>query len=841
MSGISHYIREEVFVARLQRHAVLVVYDDEGRYRELCAGLKSETVGVVDASESSIEARDAASRAFTLLGAQRAEPSQLLIYVPAKAPVSDEERQQDPFSAYAACGAIFPSGDGDDYLSLCLKAKPDHATEIRQLFEQQEPPSFALIDNIGGGRKWPTLRTLLKADSAREILLALAAPTDRQKAELQASDTWVSETRELFASTLGLKLITRGKTWSSIAEEFWRFLLFSEFVFDLPGALPPDLANVPAATAAAQQLVEALCDALRSDPRTRTIYVERAGGIENEFELPHHCRGIADLGIRDTFQFEERTVLERALTALQSDELDKIRAIIERQRFSVWIESGESQAQWGLVEAALRLVESCDDCERQLGSRVSNLDSLIDWYVVGLREVDTRQREFETAVIDNVSVDDAMADVVEHARARYGRLIAKVSPLFTRHLETAGWPPAGRLANADVFDKFVGQPLKESGKRVALILVDALRYELGVALHDQLAEGDQVELTAACAQLPTVTPVGMASLLPGAGTGLQVLKDGSGFVVALDGTRLPQVAQRMELLRARYGDRFAEVQLSKFVSQKSKVGDTVELLVVRSGEIDSHLENNPETTLSLIHQTLKHIRVAVHKLKQLEFDEVVIATDHGFFLNAHSEAGDLCAKPPGNWVVVHDRSLLGEGAADSTSFVVAAGSVGIRGDFQHFAGPRTMAPYRRGLLYFHGGASLQEAIVPVLQVHIAKSRQPEITRASVTLHYRNGAKRITTRLPVVEISADAADIFAVGADIELLLEARDRKGNVVGEAKAGGVVNAATGTISLRPGARQQVTVRMDPDYEGKFTLEALNPTTLAVYSALELETDYAV
>jgi hypothetical protein len=588
-------------------------------------------------------------------------------------------------------------------------------------------------------------------------------------------------------------------------------------------------------------MVETLCDALRNDPRTRTAYVERAEAIADQLELPHHCGAIADLGIRDTFRFEERTVLLGALSAFRSEKLDEIRATLDRQRFSVWVESGESQAQWGLVDAALQLVEGCEDAERQLASNVRSLDVIIDWYVASLRDVDRRQREFETAAADNAPLEDAMAEVVDHARARYGKLIAKIAPLFTRHLEATGWPPAGRLANADVFDKFVAAPLKESGKRVAFILVDALRYELGVALYDQLAEADQVELSAAYAQLPTVTPIGMASLLPGAGVGLQILKDGANFVAALDGTRLPQVGQRMAFLQSRYGDRFAEVTLSRFVTQKGKLGDTVELLVVRSGEIDSHLENNPETTLGLIHQTLKHIRVAVHKLRQLGFDEVVIATDHGFFLNAHAEAGDLCGKPPGNWVVAHDRSLLGDGAADSANFVVSAAKVGIRGDFQHFGGPRTMAPYRRGLLYFHGGASLQEAIVPVLRVVLAKVKQPELVPATVVLSYKNGAKRITTRLPVVELSADAGDIFAIGSDIEVLLEARDREGNVVGEAKAGGAVNAATGTITLRPGTRQQVTVRMVPEYEGKFTLQALNPTTLAVYSAVELETDYAV
>ncbi|MET4701693.1 hypothetical protein ABIE65_004741 [Constrictibacter sp. MBR-5] len=265
------------------------------------------------------------------------------------------------------------------------------------------------------------------------------------------------------------------------------------------------------------------------------------------------------------------------------------------------------------------------------------------------------------------------------------------------------------------------------------------------------------------------------------------------------------------------------------------------MLVLRTNEIDSHLEHSAGTALSLLPKMLKQIRLAVHKLKASRFADVVIATDHGFFLNAHAEAGDLCARPPGDWITVHDRSLLGDGASDTGNFAVAAEKVGIRGDFARFAGPRSMAPYRRGLLYFHGGASLQEAIVPVLTVRLRQERQPELTRASVTLSYKNGAKRITTRLPVVEVAAESADMFSLGADVEILLEAHDRKGNVVGEAKPGGPVNAATGTIALKPGGREQVTLRMEPDYEGKFVLKALNPVTMTAYATIDLETDYAV
>ena len=38
-----------------------------------------------------------------------------------------------------------------------------------------------------------------------------------------------------------------------------------------------------------------------------------------------------------------------------------------------------------------------------------------------------------------------------------------------------------------------------------------------------------------------------------------------------------------------------------------------------------------------------------------------------------------------------------------------------------------------------------------------------------------------------------------------------------------------------------QVTVKMAMEFEGKFTLKALNPVTMAQYASLELETDYAV
>ncbi|MEN3951264.1 PglZ domain-containing protein [Iodidimonas sp. SYSU 1G8] len=841
--SLRSFFCDHVLRPRLAKATCLVVYDLEQRYGELCQGMASDTVAVVDASASGIESREAALQTFMKLGQPRpSEPKALLIYVPARLPTTDEERANDPFSIFAVGGAVFPDGAGDEYLSLCLRAKPDHATEIRRLFDSDPSPSFELVDNIGGGVGYPVLRTILGVESARDILLALLAPSQQQLAKLKEKDAWVSEVRALLAASLGLKLATRGKTWSAIADELWRFLLFSEFVFDLPAALPANLASVPRGSEAARPLVEYLCDTLRQDTRRRQSYIERAEEIEGDLGLVEACAGIFDLGIKDTFPFEERTFLAAAVNALKDDRLDDIRDIVTRHRQSVWLGKGESQAQWQLVTAALQLVEECQSADASLADRGWSMDALLDHYGTRLREVDRLQREFEQAVGDYVSHDPVVDDVVDHARQHYAKVATKIQTLFTRHLPTAGWPPQGRLANADVFDRIVAPILAERGRRLAYILVDALRYELGVVLHRLLMDAGQADLVSAYAQVPTITPVGMASLLPGAGAGLSIARENGGIMPKLDGNPVATVPHRMGVLRARFGDRFAETTLSDFIgNKKSSVAETVDLLVLRSTEIDSLLETNPESTLGVIGQTLNSIRVAIHRLKERGFTDAVIVTDHGFYLNAHGEAGDLCARPPGSWLTIHDRALLGDGAEDAQNFALPAARVGIRGDFGMFAGPRTMAPYRRGLKYFHGGLSLQEAVVPVLTVRLKPVSQAALPVASVKLIYKNGATRVTTRLPVVDLLVESADMFSQAVDFEILLEAQNRKGDVVGEAKRSDPVDPATGTLTLKPGQREQVAIRMDMEFHGKFTLKALNPVTMAAYATLELETDYAV
>jgi LysR substrate binding domain/PglZ domain len=553
--SIANFIQREIFAPRMADKGVLVVYDPERRYHGTCANLESEHCRVVDASASSITSREQAAQALVDLGQGRIE--HLLVYVPAAAPVDDEAKQKDPFSPFAACGHVFPDGDGDRFESLCLNAKPDQALELRKIFAADPNPSFAVIDALGGGVGWPTLRALLGAESSRDILLALMAPNPAQEQALKAGNTWVIEARELLKTSLTLSLRTKGRAWSSIAEELWRYVLFSEFAFDLPCPLPDSLADLPKAPEAGRPVIFALCDDLRNDHRTQPVYIDRAQKLEQELGLAQHCTAIPDLGQRETFPFEERSALERGMAALLQDDVDGVRSVLDHQRRSVWAARGESRLKWELLRAALELGLRCEELEAQLPQHNQDMARLLSFYTGSLREADRLHREFEQALGDFEWQDpqDSMKPVCQQARRAYGHLAEKAQLAFTRHLQSGGWPLVGQQANADVFDRFVAPKLQQHGHKVAYLMIDALRYELGVALEQQLADDGVVALQASLAPLPTITPVGMAALLPGAGQQLSLRRDAAGLTPMLGDQPVTNVAQRMDVLRKRYGYR----------------------------------------------------------------------------------------------------------------------------------------------------------------------------------------------------------------------------------------------------------------------------------------------
>ena len=203
------------------------------------------------------------------------------------------------------------------------------------------------------------------------------------------------------------------------------------------------------------------------------------------------------------------------------------------------------------------------------------------------------------------------------------------------------------------------------------------------------------------------------------------------------------------------------------------------------------------------------------------------------------DALDTCKQPSGDWKKLHDRCLLGKGAGNLSNWVCTTQHLGLKGDYEQVGGPKSFACYTANNQYFHGGASLQEAVVPCLVVRL-KQPEAEEENISFSIAYKRGASKVTTRLPVFELLASAGDLFA-SESCDVLLQAVDAQGNVVGEPKPGGAVNPATGTIALDLGAVAKVPIKMSPTFEGSFVIKLLDPGTLAQLAEISLETDYMV
>ena len=183
----------DLFRERLDRAECLVVYDPTGRYREIAVRLGGDECRVIDAAGSAITARETAMRAWV---AMADGGTRLLLHVPTPKPLKEEDKQADPFFPFTLGGAVFPEGEGDSYLALCLVAKPDRQARIRELFEAGEP-SFTTVDALDGGSTWPKLGTILSVDSPREILVSLLSPSEGQRRRLIADADWLAEYRAI--------------------------------------------------------------------------------------------------------------------------------------------------------------------------------------------------------------------------------------------------------------------------------------------------------------------------------------------------------------------------------------------------------------------------------------------------------------------------------------------------------------------------------------------------------------------------------------------------------------------------------------------------------------------
>ncbi len=839
---IEEHIRDR-FRHALREAPSLVIYDPDGRYREIALSLGDAGATVVDGSGTLLEGREAAMKAWLALPGMA---GRLVVYLPFRKPLKEEERLDDPYLAFRVGGAEFPDGAGDEYAALCKQAFPDKAAQVEALFAARVP-DFGTVDLLEAGATWPKLRALLKAEAAWEIVAALLAPSDRQRAALEADASWPAEARELLGATLGFTVPQGVRTLEDLSGKLWRFVLFSEFVQDLPGELPAALKGVPRAPAAGKDLVFKVCRSLREQVGARPAYVEHAGRIERELDLAERLKETEELGCIETFPFENVTAFRRFCRTFAAGDLDGAAATIEENARSIWREEeGMHQAVWKLAGTGLALLREADRADHALRDNADGtLGQVVARYAQRLYAVDAHYRRLcqvraslNLVEFFGVPLEPILARADECYRSWSGRL----QEVFLDAVVREGWPAVGTLRQPEVFQRFVA-PCMEENRPVAFFLVDALRYELAFELQRALQADFTVAVEPACAQLPTKTESGMAALLPRAAGRLAVAAKDGALAVSLGGADVSSAARRDALLAAEFGDRCQVMGLDELVamSPRKKLRDNVRLVVVRTRELDAAGEQSPELLSASIALLLSGLQKGIHKLRQLRVERFVIAADHGFYFFPSLRPGDSVARPSGDWVVQKDRFLLGHGAASPATARFAAREVGIPTDQEHYVVPRGLAAFQAGIQYFHGGLSLQEGLIPVVTVGVRAGAAKKPPKMALELGYRKTGIA-TSRSVMIELACRGeAPPLGFGEDwaadrlqVQLLVlktGTEEEAGRVV----PGDRTDSATGHVQIRAGEVFKVPILLAEDFNGPFTVKALDPNTMALLADIAL------
>lgn len=836
-NSIRDFVRDKVFAARAAEARCLMIYDPDRRYRDLAVALAGDSREVIDVAGSIIEQREAAAEALARLA--QGVTNSVIVWAPLAKPRDADDKQKDPFAVFAEVGDVFPKGDGDEYAAICRRAKPDHIAEINRLFADGIP-SFDMVDALDAGGSWPKLRTLLGVSSAREILVAFLSPTPKQADALKDDGAWSDELRDFVVRTLGYKFKTKGITRQPLADELWRLLLFSELVFDSSGEIPNGLEGVARAGNEAKEMVFDVCTHLRKYDDYKESYKTRAEEVEKELQLPDRIRVMKQLGTRDTFACEERAFFDRMVELAKNQQIDAAKEICESRRKSIWLTREDRLAEWTLADRALDLLSAVG---LSSAARFPSLEAMIGHYSTKGRDLDRFHRELEQAANQVGEHHEGVETLLALSRNAYTKAAEAMQAEFVRLVQAEAWPVTNgvMLSNRKLFDRKVA-PFLEAGKKVAYFLVDSLRYELAVEIEKQLLDRWRVELVPSCAQLPSYTEIGMASLMPEAESALSLAKESDTLVTTLAGKSATTPATRFSYLVSRKGDQCADCDLDELLKQKRpRFPDTTRLLVVRTRDIDVLAHQSPRHVLEVMPGLLRQIIQGLTKVAGLGFEHAVIATDHGFLFLRDNEPGNVVPKPPGNWLVQKSRCLLGEGEANAHTLVFKAADMGIPGPVRNYAVPRSLGAFVQGELYYHEGLSLQECVVPCMTIELVSAEKPDrvVAVPRLSLNYKQGrTDKITTRRPVLDL-ARVQELFPEASDREFSVEAFDTSGKLVGAAAGGQTVNPATGCVRVKPGEVISVSLKMDDDFVGSFKVRVLDPSTGAQYAELSLKTDY--
>ncbi len=557
---------------------------------------------------------------------------------------------------------------------------------------------------------------------------------------------------DLANRSFGISIAEPGEA-DGLARKLARVILIAELRADLSAPEPVETTQVPRmATEEAVSRARGICRRLRTlEPRE---YVHLASAVEDELGLSSADIDPLALGSIDTFSFEERALLARCAEMIAEGQTETAQRLVEERGSSFWTSLDrfpDRRAEWQLLGDLVELARLDQEIEQELSVEPSSVEDWLSAYTSreGWHRADRLFRHVRSRLtrLDDTAQLESAANPVLTA---HDELVDRMGRLFIARLEQDDWDVRGALRQREIFDEHV----RAQGGPVAVILADALRFEMGSELARVLESSGatDLQLQPAVAEIPTITRVGMAALLPGATRSFEISHDDAGVHGVVGGTAARSVRDRMEHAKAEVPG-LVETTLDKLVYEltRKKARELVggaPVILVRSTEIDAAGEVLPSgLARRVMGSVLEDIRKAVLRLAEAGVSRFLVVSDHGhLFSFRRGDEMTIEAPSGGQKIDLHRRCWIGRGANTPSACVrVSLRDLGYTSELDLIT-PRGAAVFLSGgdRAYHHGGLSLQELVVPALSFDLALGGDEKAASSGIAL--QPAADRVTNRI-----------------------------------------------------------------------------------------------
>lgn len=337
-----------------------------------------------------------------------------------------------------------------------------------------------------------------------------------------------------------------------------------------------------------------------------------------------------------------------------------------------------------------------------------------------------------------------LGDLTEKIENLYvNRFLLTLNDAWQLHVDRAERWDAPPFVRQREFYAAQVSPFRRKDLKLCVIISDAMRYEVGEELLGRIRSLDRydADIQAALASIPSYTQLGMASLLPN--KEIRIADNDTG-VVLVDGLSSQGLVNRQQILETgRSGDRVLAMKSEDFMEMKGDEARALlrdsDVVYIYHNRIDAMGDKavSEDRVFEAVEDTLDELVKLIRKLTSANASNLLLTADHGFiYQHRPIEESDYSgAEVDGDRVLFRDRRfVLGKGLASQPGLrKFQPAELGLEGDVE-VAIPKSINRLRlrgSGSRYVHGGASLQEVVIPILTVN--KKRQSDLSAVDVDI------------------------------------------------------------------------------------------------------------